>query len=56
MMPDLGTYAAEVTLAYVLSLGLLAGLILWVWARGRRIKSELARLEARLNRSADGQD
>lgn len=56
MMPDLGTYAAEVTLAYAVSLGLLAALILWVWARSRRITSELARLEARLNRSPNGQD
>jgi len=27
-MPDLGTYAAEVTLAYAVSLGLIAALIL----------------------------
>lgn len=56
MMPDLGTYATEVLLAYALSLALLGGLVLWVWARARRTKSELDRLEARLNRSQNGQD
>ncbi len=56
MMPDLGPYATEVLLAYAVSLGLMAALVLWVWVRGRRIKSELARLESRLNRSPNGQD
>ena len=49
-MPDLGTYATEVTLAYAVSLGLLAVLIAWTWARSRRVRRDLAALEARQNR------
>lgn len=51
MMPDLGAYATEITLAYVTSLAMLAGLILWVWARGHRVKQSLIALETRLNRT-----
>ena len=51
-MPDLGTYATEVLLAYAVSLGLIALLILGVWARSRRVKRELAALEARQSRHA----
>ncbi|MCB1398044.1 MAG: heme exporter protein CcmD [Rhodobacter sp.] len=54
-MPDLGTYAAEVSLAYVVSLALIALLIGWVWARGRRMKRALDALETRLNRKQNGQ-
>lgn len=50
MMPDLGRYTTEVLLAYGVSLGLIALLILWIWARARRVKRTLAALEARLAR------
>lgn len=56
MMPELGSYAAEVLTAYALSLGLLAGLVLWVWAHGRRARRELEHLQSRLNRSQNGHD
>jgi heme exporter protein D len=47
MMPDLGPYATYVTLAYVVSLGLLAALVaLSVW-QGKRVKRQLAEAEAR---------
>ena len=52
MMPDLGAYATEVLLAYGVSLGLLVALILWVWARARRVRKDLAALETRMNRKA----
>lgn len=52
MMPDLGAYATEITLAYAASLTILAGLILWVWARGRRVKQTLIALETRLKRTS----
>jgi heme exporter protein D len=47
MIPDLGRYAAEVALAYGLSLGLIAALILWIRVRGRKIKTALDIIEAR---------
>lgn len=50
-MPDLGRYATEVLLAYGASLGLIGALVLWVWARSRRVKRDLAALEARQNRA-----
>ncbi len=56
MMPDLGTYATEILLAYAVSLGLLAALILWVWARSRRVTRDMDLLEARLKRGANAQD
>ena len=49
-MPDLGTYATEVLLAYAVSLGLIALLILWSWARSRRVRRDLAALETRQTR------
>jgi heme exporter protein CcmD len=49
-MPDLGTYATEVLLAYAVSLGLIAALILWSWTRSRRVKRDLAALETRSTR------
>jgi len=52
MMPDLGTYATEITLAYAASLTMIAALILWIWARARRVKQTLTSLEARLNRTS----
>ncbi|GAB4264764.1 MAG: hypothetical protein Kow0013_12290 [Pararhodobacter sp.] len=56
MMPDLGTYAAEVTLAYVASLSALAALIGWSWLRARKVRRDLAALETRLTRKSHGQD
>jgi heme exporter protein D len=50
MMPDLGRYALEVSLAYVGSLAALAGLIGWVWLRGRRVRARLAAVESRRDR------
>jgi len=47
MMPDLGRYAAEVISAYAVSLGLLAGLVGWVWLRGTRIRRQFEETEAR---------
>ncbi|WP_369808721.1 heme exporter protein CcmD [Pararhodobacter sp. CCB-MM2] len=46
-MPDLGNYATEVTLAYAVSLGLIGLLLLGTVVRSRRVKRELAALEAR---------
>lgn len=56
MMPDLGRYALEVSLAYVGSLAALAGLVAWVWLRGRWMRARLDTIEARQNRTGqDGQ-
>lgn len=46
-MPDLGAYAFEVTLAYVVSLALLAGLVLLSVVRARRIARALDDAEGR---------
>ncbi len=44
-MPDLGKYAVEVSLAYLVSLVLLAGII-WISARRyRAVKADLDRVE-----------
>ncbi len=56
MMPNLGAYTHEVLLAYGVSLGLLAALIAWTWARARRARRDLAALESRQTRSHHGQD
>jgi heme exporter protein D len=46
-MPDLGPYATYVTLAYGVSLALIAALVgLSIW-RGKRVKRQLAEAEAR---------
>ncbi|MFU8898502.1 heme exporter protein CcmD [Roseinatronobacter thiooxidans] len=47
MMPDLGRYALEVSLAYLVSLGLLGGLALWYWARARSVRRQLDEIETR---------
>jgi heme exporter protein D len=47
MMPDLGRYALEVTLAYLGSLAALAAMIAWVWLRGRKMRARLEAVEAR---------
>jgi heme exporter protein D len=52
MMPDLGRYALEVTMAYGASLTLLTALALWVWARGRAVRRALDEFEN--NRRRDG--
>ncbi len=50
MMPDLGRYAVEVTLAYGVSLALLVGLVAWVGARGARVRRDLEIIESRHRR------
>jgi heme exporter protein D len=52
MMPDLGAYTLEVTLAYLASLGLIGGLVLWYWLRARVVRRALDEFES--NRSKDG--
>ena len=47
MMPDLGAYTVEVTLAWIVSLALIGALIAWVWLRGRRVRAELDLIETR---------
>jgi heme exporter protein D len=47
MIPDLGRYTIEVSLAYGVSLTLLAGLVLWVWLRSVRMARDMAEVEAR---------
>ena len=46
-MPDLGKYALEVTLAYGVSLSLLALLVLFYWQRARSVEKKLREVEAR---------
>lgn len=50
MMPDLGKYAVAVLSAYGASLVLLAGLLLVTLRRGRKVRSELDRIETRRER------
>ncbi len=47
MMPDLGRYALEVSLAYLVSLGLIGVLALWYWARARSVRRQLDEIETR---------
>ncbi|MBU9699483.1 heme exporter protein CcmD [Rhodobacteraceae bacterium HSP-20] len=54
MMPDLGKYAFAVLASYGASLGLLMAVVaLSVW-QGRRVKRQLAEIEARAGERADG--
>ena len=53
MMPDLGRYAVEVTLAYGVSLGLLAALVALSVARARRVARDLDAAEGRRARDED---
>ncbi|MEM8631057.1 MAG: heme exporter protein CcmD [Pseudomonadota bacterium] len=47
MMPELGKYAAEVSLAYVISIALVLGIVaLTVW-RSRRVRRALEDVEER---------
>ena len=48
-MPDLGQYAYEVTLAYVGSIALLAGIVVLSWRQARRSRQALDEAEARNN-------
>jgi heme exporter protein D len=50
MMPDLGRYAIEVFSAYVVSIGLLAGIVGLSVVRARRVRRELDEAEARHRR------
>lgn len=50
MMPDLGRYAFEVSLAYGVTLVLLAALVAFSVARARRIARELDAAESRRSR------
>ena len=45
MMPDLGKYAFEVSMAYVVSLALLALLVAVTVARGRKVLADLRAFE-----------
>ena len=47
MMPDLGAYAMEVSLAYLVSLGLIFVLALAYWLRGRSVRRQLDEIETR---------
>lgn len=47
MMPDLGAYAAEVSLAYLVSLGLICALAVGYWLRGRAVRRQLDEIETR---------
>jgi len=54
MLPDLGKYAGVVLGSYAVSLGLLAGLVLWSLWRGARVKASLREIEARQGKPSDG--
>jgi heme exporter protein D len=45
MMPDLGKYAAAVLSAYAASLTLLVALVLLTLRRGRKVRTEMERME-----------
>ncbi|WP_333829529.1 heme exporter protein CcmD [Pararhodobacter sp.] len=47
MIPDLGRYAVEVTLAYGVSLALLGALTGWIWLRGQQVRRALEAIETR---------
>lgn len=48
-MPDLGKYAAEVLLAYGVSIALLLGVALLSWRQSRNAQKRLAEIEERTN-------
>jgi len=50
MMPDLGKYADTVLSAYAASIVLLVLLVVFSLWRGRRVRREMERLEARMRR------
>lgn len=47
MIPDLGTYAAEVLSAYAVSLMLLTGVVVLSLVRWRKVKRQLEEVERR---------
>ena len=51
MIPDLGNYATEVLTAYALSVGLLVGLVALSLRRSRKVRAQLAEVEARRDRA-----
>ncbi|CUJ89495.1 heme exporter protein CcmD [Ruegeria denitrificans] len=51
MMPDLGKYADTVLWSYAASIGLLALLIVFSIARGRKIRAEMEKVEQRMTRN-----
>jgi heme exporter protein D len=51
MIPDLGNYAAEVMVAYGLSILLLVGIVAMSLRRGRKLRTQLADVEARRDRA-----
>lgn len=52
MIPDLGRYTLEVSLAYVVSLGLIGVLAFFYWLRGRAVKRQLAEIETGRGKNA----
>ena len=51
MIPDLGRYAVEVLSAYVVSLLLLGGIVVWYWMRARAVRRQLDQVEQRQDRT-----
>ncbi len=49
MIPDLGKYAAEVGLAYAVSIALLVAIVGLSWRQSKRQKAALDAAEARKN-------
>lgn len=47
MIPDLGNYAVEVMSAYVLSILLLVAIVAVSLRRGRKVRGQLVKVEAR---------
>jgi heme exporter protein D len=47
MIPDLGKYAVAVLSSYGLSVAMIVGLVLLSYVQGRRVKRQLADVEAR---------
>ncbi|SDX50458.1 heme exporter protein CcmD [Roseicitreum antarcticum] len=54
MMPDLGRYAFEVTMAYAVSLALVAALVALIWARAARVRRQLDDMENRMKVGPNG--
>ena len=50
MTPDLGNYATEVLTAYALSVVLLVGMVALSLRRSRKVRAQLAEVEARKDR------
>jgi heme exporter protein D len=50
MMPDLGKYADTVLSAYAASIALLVAIVVLTLVRGRRVRAEMAKIEAKARR------